>query len=520
MTSGPTETPRATYRNETPYPFCPGCGHGPILDRLNQALVRLQLDPARVVLVTDIGCSGLSDQYFTTSAFHGLHGRSLTYATGIKLARPELEVIVVMGDGGAGIGGAHLLNAARRNAGVTLLVFNNFNFGMTGGQHSVTTPLGAVTSTTPGGNLERPLDLCATVAANGAAWAARATSFDDDLDERIAEAISTPGFSLLDIWELCTAYYVPSNAMSKKGLHELLARLRLPTGVLHRDPARDYGEAYREAQRTSERGSRLAPRPIPARFASRLERRYHLVLAGSAGAKVRSSARLLAQAAILSGLHAAQRDDYPITVKTGHSISELVLSPLPIGHTGVEQADALVVMSEDGRRKARPYLSALAPNGAVFAAAGLEPLTGRAADAVLDPAKVARRFSKSDAALAYASAAVVALDLFPRAALEEAARAFGGSFAEANLAAIQAGAELATQAKGVVMVPTASEIPSPAMVSPEPLYEVLVNEEDRFAVWPADREVPYSPDGWRDTGKRGTEPECLAFIAAHDDAGF
>ncbi|MCC6408588.1 MAG: 2-oxoglutarate synthase, partial [Planctomycetes bacterium] len=170
MTLGTTVTPLSSYRNDTPYPFCPGCGHGPILDHLNAALVKLALDPRQIVLVSDIGCSGLSDQYFATSAFHGLHGRSITYATGIKLARPDLKVIVVMGDGGTGIGGAHLLSAARRNIGVTVLVFNNFNFGMTGGQHSTTTPPGAVTSTTPGGNLERPLDICATVAANGAGF--------------------------------------------------------------------------------------------------------------------------------------------------------------------------------------------------------------------------------------------------------------------------------------------------------------------------------------------------------------
>ena len=95
-----------------------------------------------MVIVSDIGCSGLSDQYFATSAFHGLHGRSVTYATGIKLANPELTVIVIMGDGGTGIGGTHLINAARRNIGVTVIVMNNLNFGMTGGQHSTTTPEG------------------------------------------------------------------------------------------------------------------------------------------------------------------------------------------------------------------------------------------------------------------------------------------------------------------------------------------------------------------------------------------
>ena len=99
-----TVTTLSSYRNQTPYPFCPGCGHHSILDQLSAALNELRVDPEKVVLVTDIGCSGLSDQYFTTSAFHGLHGRSITYATGIKLARPDLKVIVVMGDGGTGNG--------------------------------------------------------------------------------------------------------------------------------------------------------------------------------------------------------------------------------------------------------------------------------------------------------------------------------------------------------------------------------------------------------------------------------
>ena len=131
-----------TYKNERPDPFCPGCGHTFILNHLDAALQKLQLDPTQVVLVSDIGCVGLSDQYFVTNAFHGLHGRSVAYATGIKLANPDLHVIVLMGDGGTGIGGTHIINAARRNIGVTVLVFNNFNFGMTGGEHSVTTPAG------------------------------------------------------------------------------------------------------------------------------------------------------------------------------------------------------------------------------------------------------------------------------------------------------------------------------------------------------------------------------------------
>ena len=171
--TGVTINPPGSYRNERAYPFCPGCGHGPILDALDRALVKRGVDPAEIVIVSDIGCSGLSDQYFKTSAFHGLHGRSITYATGIKLANPDLEVVVVMGDGGTGIGGAHLINAARRNVGITVIVMNNLNFGMTGGQHSTTTPAGAITTTTPLGNLESPLDICGTAGVNGAAMAYR-----------------------------------------------------------------------------------------------------------------------------------------------------------------------------------------------------------------------------------------------------------------------------------------------------------------------------------------------------------
>jgi len=112
------ETEHATYMTDAigPLPFCPGCGHEP----LTLALVKLQLDPKDVVIVTDIGCIGLSDRHFATSAFHGLHGRSITYACGLKLARPELTVIALKGDGGCGIGGTHLLNVARRNIGITL----------------------------------------------------------------------------------------------------------------------------------------------------------------------------------------------------------------------------------------------------------------------------------------------------------------------------------------------------------------------------------------------------------------
>ncbi len=435
-----TITPLSTFRNESPYPFCPGCGHGPILDALNRALVRLGRDPGRVVIVSDIGCSGLSDQYFVTSAFHGLHGRSLTYASGVKLARPDLTVLVAMGDGGAGIGGAHLLNAARRNLGITLLVFNNFNFGMTGGQHSVTTPAGAFTSTTPGGNLERPLDLCATVAANGAGYVYRGTSFDRDLAERIAEALSYPGFALLDIWELCTAYFVPRNRASRRTLREILERLDFATGVLVRRDLPEYSDAYWRLHREKLGRPALEPRPLEPRFESSLGHPFRLVVAGSAGGRVRSATRLAGEAALLSGLWAAQRDDYPVTVKSGHSLAELILSPREIHYTGIERPDALLLLSPQGLGKAGRHLERMEAGGRVFAPPDLEGIDSPVPVARLGPA--ASGPSATHLSLICLTAALRELDLFPLEALREAARRGPASRAEKNLAAIEAGLEL------------------------------------------------------------------------------
>ena len=438
MNAPTTVTTLSTYRNETPYPFCPGCGHHSILDQLSAALNELRIDPNKVVLVSDIGCSGLSDQYFVTSAFHGLHGRSITYATGIKLARPDLKVIVIMGDGGTGIGGAHLLNAARRNIGLTVLVFNNFNFGMTGGQHSTTTPSGAFTSTTPGGNLERPLDICATVAANGAGYVWRGTNFDKDLSARISEAVRAECFALLDVWELCTAYFVPNNQASKKTLTTTLNDLGLKAGLLHRTDYPEYATAYRQAA-SSQRGKPLpAPRPITPRFASSLSGTFRLVLAGSAGGKVKSAARLVGEAALLSGLWAAQRDDYPITVMTGHSIAEIVLSPRAIDYTAITRPDAMILLSREGLAKVGPQLAAMTPQDRVFALPEVKDVKTSATVHLIDPTKIPGRLGKGSLALFCIAHALKELQVFPIEALAAAAMLQPSQYAEQNTDTIRA----------------------------------------------------------------------------------
>lgn len=350
----------STYRNlERKYPFCPGCSHSLVLDQLNAALVQLQLDPRQVVIVTDIGCVGMSDQYFDVNAFHGLHGRAITYATGIKLANPGLKVIVLMGDGGAGIGGAHLLNAARRNIGITVLVMNNLNFGMTGGEHSVTTPHGANTASTRYGNLERPLDICATVAVNGAAYVFRGTAFDKDLPEKIIDAIQTPGFALLDIWELCTAYYVPNNDFSKNALVQTMQELNFPMGVLQKRDYPELSRAYRELAAQAQGKPVLPPQVIEPKYDSTLTQATRIILAGAAGGKVKSTASALAIGGMLSSLWVAQRDDYPTTVMSGYSVSEIILSREEIFYTGIAQPDILAILTPEGLSQVPRQLRAM-----------------------------------------------------------------------------------------------------------------------------------------------------------------
>lgn len=367
----------SSYLDETkmPYHFCPGCGHGKILDKLNRALVNLQLDPHKVVIITDIGCAGLSDKYFNTNAFHGLHGRSVTYATGIKLANPDLHVIVLIGDGGCGIGGNHLIHAARRNIGVTVVVFNNFNYGMTGGEHSVTTPDGAITTTTGYGHLERPMDICKTVAVNGANFVARTSSYDTTLAEIFSKAIQVDGFSLVDVWELCTAYFAPSNKFNRQSLEETLARLGFQTGILQHQTRAEYSKAYRDVVIGQPDGLLKMRKPIEAKYKSSIGAQWQGMIAGKAGMKTITAARLFSIGALLCGLWSSQRNDYPVTIKSGYSISEIIISPDEILYTGLNQPDILLLLFPESIPEIEPMLQDGSLDATLFINEALFPVT-------------------------------------------------------------------------------------------------------------------------------------------------
>jgi hypothetical protein len=206
---------------------------------------------------------------------------------------------------------------------------------MTGGEHSVTTPLGGLTSSTPLGQLEQPMDICQTVAVNGASFVARTTSFDKGLPDLLATAIQNEGFSLVDIWELCTAYYVPNNRFSKALLEDTLSTLGFQTGVTHQRSRPEYSRAYRESV-SGEAGKPPMPsRPIAVNYTSRLDRRTGIVIAGAAGKKINSAATLFCRGAVLSGLQVTQRNDCSDGQIRALGFRRIILAPSEIGYTGI-----------------------------------------------------------------------------------------------------------------------------------------------------------------------------------------
>lgn len=198
-----------------PHMWCPGCGNGVALANMLRAFEELGYKENETVVVTGIGCWGKSDDYLVTNALHTTHGRALSFASGIKAYNPKLNVVVLMGDGdGVTIGGNHFLHAARRNIDLTAIVLNNYNYGMTGGQCSGTTPTDRFTSTTVYGNPERGLDLCALAEVAGANYVARGTVYHSwDLKELIKEALNKKGFSLVEVVSPCPTHYGRNNNM-------------------------------------------------------------------------------------------------------------------------------------------------------------------------------------------------------------------------------------------------------------------------------------------------------------------
>lgn len=209
-----------------PHIWCTGCGCGIVLKAILRAIHKLGLNKDEVAMVSGIGCSSRTPGYVDFNTLHTTHGRAIAYATGVKLVKPKLNVIVVTGDGdGAAIGGNHLIHAARRNIDLTVILYNNHIYGMTGGQVSPTTPFDKYATTSPYGNIEQPFDVCALVEAAGASFVARSTAYHAmQLGRLIEQAMRKNGFSFVEVLTPCPTYYGRKNRLGSAV--DMLKRLK------------------------------------------------------------------------------------------------------------------------------------------------------------------------------------------------------------------------------------------------------------------------------------------------------
>ncbi len=187
-------------KDKLPHLWCSGCGNGTVVNALLRAIEKTGIEQEKIVLVAGIGCSSRANGYMNFCGLHTNHGRALAYATGVKMHNPDLKVIVVTGDGDCmSIGGNHFIHACRRNIDITTVVFNNANYGMTGGQYSPTTPPDAKTKTSVYGNMEPNFDICALAAASGATYVARSTTFHARMMVgQFEKALGHKGFSVVE----------------------------------------------------------------------------------------------------------------------------------------------------------------------------------------------------------------------------------------------------------------------------------------------------------------------------------
>lgn len=198
-----------------PHILCPGCGIGTVANTLVRTFIELNLDKNNICLVSGIGCSSRLPGYFDCDTFHTLHGRAIPCAIGVKLAKPHLKVIVIGGDGDIlAIGLSHFIHAARRNIDLTVIIINNYNYGMTGGQVSPTTPKNKFTYTTPYGNIEEEFDIFEISKSAGAVFFARATTYHVAILKNVLKrALTKKGFSVVEVLSQCPTLYGRLNKM-------------------------------------------------------------------------------------------------------------------------------------------------------------------------------------------------------------------------------------------------------------------------------------------------------------------
>lgn len=352
--------------NTNKLPFCKGCGHHFIGLNTARALEKMNYDPLDVILVTDIGCHGIIDIAFNTHTVHGLHGRSVALGAGISFGinNPDKKIIVFIGDGGCTIGLQHILEAARLNLNMTVVVHDNFLYGMTGGQSSGLTPTGFKTVTSTKGNPFVGFDICKLAHAAGAAYVSRIIG-TGDFSEQLKEAFEVKGFSLVEVLEICPSYGAKLNPKSR--LQEIAKDAGREIGVWKNDRL---PFTMPEDNKTDSLINKL--KIIEPKYKSSVSTQLRIILSGSAGEGVQLAASIFSYAASLSGLYASQKGSYPVTVGVGFSSSEINISDKEILFHGIEIPDYVIVTSIDGLNFSKPKIEKMSSDKILLLDSSLE----------------------------------------------------------------------------------------------------------------------------------------------------
>ncbi len=352
-----------------PTTWCPGCGDGIIVQALVRAIAGENLDHRKVAIVAGIGCFGHAGEYLSYDFFHALHGRCLATATGLKLARPDLKVVALIGDGdGLAIGGNHFIHAARRNVDLTVIMFNNSVYGRTGGQVSPTSEIDTKLQTAPYGAIEHTFDPCAVAMGSGAGHVGRITVYHArQMQIMFQEALRHPGFSFIEVIQNCHVMLGRYNDLGNatkmilsyrdRAIHVHHARTlpaeelkdRIVIGTMCQ---KTYPELTAQHAELSQRLKTVMPSPrglangVADKPMIKIGRR-EILLSGTGGQGLQLAGTVLAEAAgILGGFQAVQVQNYGPAPRGGVSTSEVVIADDEVLHPRVEMPDVLLAMSQ------------------------------------------------------------------------------------------------------------------------------------------------------------------------------
>ncbi len=357
-----------------PHLWCPGCGHGMVMKSLIRAIHQTGWNRDDIVIISGIGCAARIPTYLDFDTVHTTHGRALPFATGVRLANPDLHVIIATGDGDSlAIGGNHFIHACRRNIDMTLVLFNNGIYGMTGGQYSPSTPRHDRSATSPYGNVEPHFDISGLATSSGAGFVARGDTYHlSQLDKMLYRGLMHPGFSVVEVMEGCFTTHGRRNRNRYKSNLDMLMEQKnmaielkddqtahsikdLPEdidgpngpkylhGVIYEKQDRDnYLSLYDEVTRKAKKGDSLGRVPDKGNF-----KHIELRFAGSGGQGLILSGIILADAAVEQGWNVAQSQSYGPEARGGSSKCDLVLSHKKIEFPKATRLDVLVALTQE-----------------------------------------------------------------------------------------------------------------------------------------------------------------------------